>query len=87
MNNKDINDLLTKIYNNIVIYEKDTITLNKAIDDEINQLIQSQRHNLSALEIDELKDLLSSTALTGQQSGFKSGVGFILKLIYSSLTY
>lgn len=82
-----MDDLLTKIYNNIIIYEQDTIILNKATDENINQLIQSHKHNLSSYEIEELKDLLSSATLTAQQSGFKSGVKFILKLIYSSSTY
>lgn len=79
-------DLLTKIYNNILVYEQDIIKLNKATDDEINQLLQSHKDNLSSTEIDELKDLLSSIALIAQQSGFKSGIKFIINLIYSSLT-
>lgn len=79
-------DLLTKIYNNILVYEQDIIKLNKATDDEINQLLQSHKDNLSSTEIDELKELLSSTALIAQQSGFKSGIKFIINLIYSSLT-
>lgn len=81
-----MNDLLTKIYSDILIYEQDVIKQNKAMDDEINKLLQSHTDNLSSYEIDELKDLLSSTALTAQQSGFKSGVRFIIDLIYSSLT-
>ncbi len=79
-------DLLTKIYNNILVYDNEVISINKAVDDEINQLIQSYKNNLSSYEVEELKDLLSSTALTAQQCGFKCGVQFIIKLICSSLT-
>lgn len=87
MSYKDSNDLLTKLYNDFIIYEQDTITLNKAADDKITQLLQSHKDNLPSCEIDELKNLLSSAALTAQQSGFKSGVRFIINLIYSSLTH
>lgn len=80
-----MNDLLTKIYNNILVYDDEIININKAVDDEINQLIQTHKNSLTDYEIEELKDLLSSTALTSQQCGFKCGVKFIIKLIYSSL--
>lgn len=80
-----MNDLLTKIYNNILVYDDEVININKAVDDEINQLIQTHKNSLSDYEIEELKDLLSSTALTAQQCGFKCGVQFIIKLISSSL--
>lgn len=87
MDYKVTNDLLTKLYNDFIIYEQDTITLNKTTDDKINQLLQSHKDNLPSCEMEELINLLSSVALTAQQSGFKSGVRFIINLIYSSLTH
>lgn len=76
-----MNDLLKKIYNNVLVYEKDTILLNTEIDNEINMLIKPYADTLNTDEIEQYKNILSSIALTAEQTGFELGVRFILSIL------
>lgn len=80
-----MNELLKKIYNNVLVYEEQVINISKVVDDEINNLIEPHQNKLSATELEELKDLLSSTALVAEQTGFEIGMRFAIKLIVSML--
>lgn len=80
-----MNELLQKIYNNVLVYEEQVINISKVVDDEINNLIEPHQNKLSATELEELKDLLSSTALVAEQTGFEIGMRFAIKLIVSML--
>lgn len=80
-----MNELLKKIYNNVLVYEEQVTKISKAVDDEINNLIEPHQTKLSATELEELKDLLSSTALVAEQTGFEIGMRFAIKLIVSML--
>lgn len=80
-----MNELLKKIYNNVLVYEEQVTKISKAVDDEINNLIEPHQNKLSAIELEELKDLLSSTALVAEQTGFEIGMRFAIKLIVSML--
>ena len=78
-------ELLMKIYNSILVYEDDVVNVSKVIDDEINLLVEPYQTRLSDDELETLKDLLSSTALTAEQTGFEVGMRFAIKLIFSLL--
>lgn len=80
-----MNELLKKIYNNVLVYEEQVINISKVVDDEINNLMEPHQNKLSATELEELKDLLSSTALVAEQTGFEIGMRFAIKLIVSML--
>lgn len=79
-------ELLMKIYNNVLVYEDDVVNVSKVIDDEINLLVEPYQTRLSDDELETLKDLLSSTALTAEQTGFEVGMRFAIKLIFSLLS-
>lgn len=81
-----MNDLLRKIYNNVLIYEDDVIKATKTVDDDINLLIEPYKDHLSSTELEELKNLLSSTALTAELTGFEIGVRFVIQMITSILS-
>lgn len=79
-------ELLMKIYNSVLVYEDDVVNVSKVIDDEINLLIEPYQTQLSDDELETLKDLLSSTALIAEQTGFEVGMRFAIKLIFSLLS-
>lgn len=80
-----MNKLLFKIYQNVICYEKDTIARNKMVDEEINSIIEPYKEQLCEEQLEELKNLLASIALTAEQTGFETGVQFVIKLLYSLL--
>ncbi|MBP3339373.1 MAG: hypothetical protein J6L69_08220 [Lachnospiraceae bacterium] len=75
-----------KIYNSVLVYEDDVVNISKVVDDEINLLVEPYQTRLSDDELETLKDLLSSTALTAEQTGFEVGMRFAIKLIFSLLS-
>ncbi len=79
-------ELLMKIYNSVLVYEDDVVNISKVVDDEINLLVEPYQTRLSDDELETLKDLLSSTALTAEQTGFEVGMRFAIKLIFSLLS-
>lgn len=79
-------ELLMKIYNSVLVYEDDVVNISKVVDDEINLLVEPYQTRLSDDKLETLKDLLSSTALTAEQTGFEVGMRFAIKLIFSLLS-
>lgn len=74
---------LNRIYNSVLIYEKDAIRLNEQVDKEINQLAADYLEQLDINESEELKDLLVAVTLIAEQAGFENGIRFVMKLICS----
>lgn len=80
-----MNDLLKKIYNDVLVYERDVVKINKKVDEEINRLVEPYTKQLSDDEMEKLKEMLSIVGLTAEQVGFENGVRFALKLLYPLL--
>ncbi len=80
-----MNKLLKKIYNEVLIYERDIVKHNAQVDKEINSLIEPYINQISANELDKLKEMLSVIGLTAEQTGFENGVRFTLKMLYALL--
>lgn len=80
-----MNDLLTKIYDNVLVYERDVVKNNLQVDEEIDQLVEPYKKQLSNEETEKLNDLLSMAVLTAKQAGFENGVRFAVKFLYSLL--
>ena len=78
-----MNELLKKIYNEILVYEKDIIATNKVVDNTVYELIKSYHQNLTAKEYDELKQLIFSAVSIAEQAGFENGVRFSIKIMHS----
>lgn len=75
--------LLKKIYNNVLVYERNVINMNKDVEKEINILVEPYATKLSDDEMEELKNLLSVIALTAEQTGFEMGIRFTIKSMIS----
>lgn len=75
--------LLKKIYNNVLVYERNVINMNKDVEKEISILVEPYATKLSDDEMEELKNLLSAIALTAEQTGFEMGIRFTIKSMIS----
>ena len=80
-----MNELLKKIYKEVLVYEHDVVKTNKQVDEEINQLVEPYTKQLTDNEMEKLKEMLSMVRLTAEQAGFENGVRFAVKLLYSLL--
>ena len=77
--------LLSEIYEKVVyasdIYNK----LNQAFDDEVENLIQPLKDQISAEELDELRGLIYSASFVAERQGFKMGVHVAVKFLTEAL--
>ena len=78
-------ELWKKIYNNVLVYEKDVIANNKLVDEEVAALVMQYKEKLSADELEELKNLLSSVVLIAEQTSFETGVRYGMRMMHSVL--
>lgn len=81
-----MNELLKKIYESVITYEKDTVEMGSRVEIEINKLIKPYAEQLTDKEMEQLKNLLYQTALTAEQEGFQLGIKYTLKLLFDLLS-
>lgn len=76
-------DLLRKIYDTVICYERDTIEMCKRVDEEILDLIEPYKGELSDDDFDRIKDLMGCISVTAEREGFLLGVKYTLKTLYA----
>ena len=81
-----MDDLLNKIYKDILVYDKDTIQLNKAMNEEVLSLLDEYKEQLTNVEQDTAKEILYAVVPIAEQTGFKVGMRFAWKLLLSLLS-
>lgn len=81
-----MDDLLSKIYKDILIYDKDTVQLNKAMNEEVLSLLVEYKEQLTNIEQDTAKEILYAVVPIAEQTGFKIGMKFAWKLLLSLLS-
>lgn len=79
-------DLLSKIYKELLIYDKDTVQLNKAMNEEVLSLLDEYKEELTNIEQDTAKEILYAVVPIAEQTGFKIGMRFAWKLLLSLLS-
>lgn len=80
-----MNNLLEKIYENVVRFEKEAINMEQRVSEKVIQLSKPYEENLTLEELEELQDLMFEIALIAEHEGFRLGVGFAFKLLHSLL--
>lgn len=80
-----MNDLLLKIYENVIRYEKEAISMEKRITKEVDAICKPYKDKLSADALEELQDILFEIALSGEQEGFQLGVICLTRLLVEFL--
>lgn len=78
-------NLLKKIYESVIYYEKDTVEMGNYVDVEINKLIKPYAEQFTDKELQQIKTLLYQTALTAEQEGFQLGIKYTLKMLFDIL--
>lgn len=76
-----MNELLKKIYQEVICYEEENVQICSETDKEIMQLMKTFAVNLSEKDQQELKELLYAVALVGEQAGFEIGFKTAIKII------
>ena len=78
-------ELLSKIYDRIVIYEKDCISLGTEFDQKVAEKLEPMKESISEDELEKLKELIYWAAFLEEKDGFRLGVRFTLKLLMEIL--
>lgn len=81
-----MDDILSKIYKDILVYEKDTVQLNKAMNEEVLSLLDEYKEQLTNAEQDTVKEMLYAVVPIAEQTGLKIGIRFAWKLLLSLLS-
>ena len=74
-------ELLSKIYERIVFYEKDCISLGTEFDRKLAKKLAALKGSISDDEMEKLRELLYWVALLEEKDGFRLAVRFTLKLL------
>lgn len=74
-------ELLSKIYERIVLYEKDCISLGTEFDRKLAKKLATMEGSISDDEMEKLRELIYWVALLEEKDGFRLGVRFTLKLL------
>ena len=81
-----MDNILSKIYKEILVYDKDTVQLNKAMNEEVLSLLVEYKEQLTNIEQDTAKEILYAVVPIAEQTGFKIGMRFAWKLLLSLLS-
>ena len=80
-----MNERLKKIYEYVICHEKEAIEMDKRVSVEIDTLVIPYIEQLKETELEDLKGLMYTTALTAEQEGFQLGMGYAIKILISLL--
>lgn len=77
---------LLKIYENVIRHEEETVSMERRVTEEILQLSEPYKEQLSGEELEKLQDIMFSVALTAEHEGFQLGIKYFAKLIIECLS-
>lgn len=75
-----LNDLLKKIYENVLLDEEYTLNLRKTIDNDVETRISKYQALMDSVEFENLKNDFFASCYVAEQIGFKMGVKFMKRL-------
>lgn len=76
-------NLYGKIFDDVMVNEKETRKCCKAADGEIFRIMDKFKNRFDEDELEELKDDLFSVSLAAEKAGFELGVKFLFRLMNS----
>lgn len=80
-----MNELLKKIYEEVICYEEDMLKAGKQIDMEINKLIEIYTDQLDEKTLEIVKTLMHQISFASEQTGFWLGVKYTMKWLFKQL--
>ena len=76
-------DLIERIYNDILVYEKDTVEIDSKVSEKISQITERYSEKLTPDEQEKLKDILHEAVFSAEVAGIKVGIKFTFELLHS----
>lgn len=76
-----MNELLKKIYQDVISNENDVVEIGRTLDNEVNNLIEPYISHFNDEDIAIVKDMMYSILLKAEQSGFQTGVRYTMKML------
>lgn len=81
-----MNKLLKKLFDNVINNEKETIEVNKQIDNRIHTILDQYKEELTEEELEKFSSHLYYVALVAEQEGFQLGMKYLFKIAISLLS-
>lgn len=81
-----MSELLLKIYENVIRYEEEAISMEKRITEEVDRITKPYEGKLDIEELETMQDIIFDIALTAEQEGFQLGVKYLAKLLTECLS-
>lgn len=81
-----MNDLLKKLFEEIICYEPDVIKMNCYMDEEIKNIINEYAKESSELKSEEIQNAFFDVAFIAQKQGFMLGMKCAMKLLSELLS-
>lgn len=78
-----MDNLYGKIFDYVMVNEKETIKCCKAVDGEVLRIMDKFQNKLNEDELEGLKDDLFSVSLVAEKVGFELGIKFLFKMMNS----
>ena len=76
-----MNELLMKIYSEVLQYENDSIELGKMLDEEANELLVPYKEKFSENDIETIRTLMYNLSYEAERMGYIMGIKFIVQMI------
>lgn len=76
-----MNELLLKIYSEVIQYEADSIELGKTLDDEANQLLEPYKEKFGDDDLESIRALMYNLAYEAERMGYELGVKFVVQML------
>lgn len=81
-----MNELLKKIYQEVIYHQKDTQKIEQSLEFEINELLKPLVNTFSREEIEIIRSLMFAIQLKAMQSGFQHGAKYTLSTLFALLS-
>lgn len=76
-----MNDLLMKIYQEIIQYEDDSIELGKMLDKEAMLLLEPYRDTFGSDDVETVRTLMYELAYEAEKMGYMLGVKSVIQIL------
>ena len=80
-----MNELLKKIYENVIAYEDDTLEVDKALDKQVKDLLEPYKNQFNEKDMETIRQLMYAILLKAEQEGFQLGVKYSVQMILKLL--
>lgn len=76
-----MSELLKKIYEGVIQHERVAVEMGHRVDRWIDTLTAPYKEQLDAGQMEQLQNLMYSTAIRAEEEGFQLGIRMIVRLV------